>query len=679
MATATQILLAELERLMGGALPNGGYGGVLLTNGPMADSGENVAEVVTRIEYINKEWIETQEIVYRRVPSNPEQSGLTFDHGALLSDGVENFSEYWGIILEPGTDAVKGWLNPIEHWFWDVIVDAPTAAEYEIPYSPTSFFDKFFFRYEIDFWGNFFFGGAEDGTPPPAEQPSEPEDPPQVSVRGFVIGSGSEARVVHMARGTEGDDIIAGANIAYGAGGNDLIAGTDYRDILSGGAGDDVLSGGRGGDVISGGAGVDTVSYAASASGISGEGIRVNLSTGVGLQGDAHGDRLLDIENVIGSAGNDFIQVGNDNAADFDAADYLAKNPDVAAYKEAHQLSDAWVYHHWRDAGRFEGRSGGWHGTTRGVGADWGTAFDLAGYLAANPDIQAYKDAHNLSDAWVHSHWMEAGRHEGRNGGLKASGAVIDSGDGHDVVVGGVYSDHLRGGNGADSLHGGLGRDVLLGGAGRDSLDGGADNDQLYGGHGDDTLLGGSNEDSMEGGEGADSLNGQDGHDLVRGNAGNDYLDGANGNDTLDGGDGSDFLTGWIGADLLLGGSGGDTLYGGDGNDTLEGGRGLDLLYGGTGRDTFVFDVAADGDAQAYSYIPVVVDQVMDFAVGDVLRLEGAGAVTFARQQTVTWSGVTPVVGYQTTVLVDNKYQIILENYGRNLYWDAASHTLIAY
>jgi len=35
-----------------------------------------------------------------------------------------------------------------------------------------------------------------------------------------------------------------------------------------------------------------------------------------------------------------------------------------------------------------------------------------------------------------------------------------------------------------------------------------------------------------------------------------------------------------------------------------------------------------------------------------------------ARQQTVTWSRATPVVGYQTTVLVDNKSQIVLENYG---------------
>lgn len=35
MATATQILLAELERLMGGALPNDGYGGTAVTGSPI--------------------------------------------------------------------------------------------------------------------------------------------------------------------------------------------------------------------------------------------------------------------------------------------------------------------------------------------------------------------------------------------------------------------------------------------------------------------------------------------------------------------------------------------------------------------------------------------------------------------------------------------------------------------
>lgn len=479
--------------------------------------------------------------------------------------------------------------------------------------------------------------------------------------------------------GASGNDDIQGSGWLFGAEGHDTLIGGTGRDLLYGGDGDDLLSGGRGGDMLSGGSGIDTVSYATSAAGINGEGVTVNLSTGVGSGGDAMGDALLNVENVIGSAFNDFIQVGNSNAADFDAADYLAKNPDVEAYRAAHNLPQSFAWDHWKNNGRFEGREGGWDGSTKAAGADWGTAFDLAGYLAANPDILAYKIANNLDDVWVRAHWENVGMHEGRVGSVKAAGAVIDAGDGHDVVVGGLYSDALRGGNGADTLSGGEGRDVLLGGAGRDSLDGGEGQDQVYGGLGDDTLDGGTGEDRLEGGEGNDGVFGRDGNDLMRGNVGDDYLDGANGNDSQDGGEGNDFLTGWTGNDVLWGGTGADTLYGCDGDDTLQGGSGLDVLYGGAGRDTFVFNVATDRDAQAVSYIPVVVDRIRDLEVGDVLKLEGAGSVSFARQQHITWSGVTAVVSYTTTVLVDNQYQIVLENYGRNLHWNAASHDLIAY
>ena len=118
-----------------------------------------------------------------------------------------------------------------------------------------------------------------------------------------------------------------------------------------------VPEGGRGGDMIAGGAGTDTVSYATSA-----EGITVNLSTGVGAAGDAAGDALLDVENVIGSAHNDVIRVGH-TIEGFDAADYLAKNADLAVHVQIHNLDpQSWGYQHWREHGRFEGREGGWAG-----------------------------------------------------------------------------------------------------------------------------------------------------------------------------------------------------------------------------------------------------------------------------------------------------------------------------
>jgi Ca2+-binding RTX toxin-like protein len=61
--------------------------------------------------------------------------------------------------------------------------------------------------------------------------------------------------------------------------------------------GNDWLAGGLGSDTIDGGTGLDTVSYSSSSAGVS-----VNLTTGVVSGGDAAGDVLASIENVIGSA-----------------------------------------------------------------------------------------------------------------------------------------------------------------------------------------------------------------------------------------------------------------------------------------------------------------------------------------------------------------------------------------
>ena len=117
---------------------------------------------------------------------------------------------------------------------------------------------------------------------------------------------------------------------------------------LTGGAGDDVLAGLGGADVLDGGTGSDTVSYAAS-----GAAVTVNLATGAASGGDAQGDTLISIENVIGSAfadtltaasagsrlsggdGNDRLVAGAgadalDGGAGTDTADYSGSNAAVS-------------------------------------------------------------------------------------------------------------------------------------------------------------------------------------------------------------------------------------------------------------------------------------------------------------------------------------------------------------
>lgn len=82
----------------------------------------------------------------------------------------------------------------------------------------------------------------------------------------------------------------------------DTLIGTDLDNVIKGGGGNDILSGLGGADRLEGGTGIDTVSYVASASGVS-----VNLATSAVSGGEAAGDTLISIENIIGSRYNDVL------------------------------------------------------------------------------------------------------------------------------------------------------------------------------------------------------------------------------------------------------------------------------------------------------------------------------------------------------------------------------------
>lgn len=97
---------------------------------------------------------------------------------------------------------------------------------------------------------------------------------------------------------TTGNDVILGFR------GNDVLSGGLGDDSMDGSGDDDTLEGGVGADTIDGGnwAAIDTASYASS-----GAGVVVDLETGVHRGGDAQGDVLIDIDNLMGSAFNDVL------------------------------------------------------------------------------------------------------------------------------------------------------------------------------------------------------------------------------------------------------------------------------------------------------------------------------------------------------------------------------------
>jgi Ca2+-binding RTX toxin-like protein len=94
---------------------------------------------------------------------------------------------------------------------------------------------------------------------------------------------------------------------------------------------------------------------------------------------------------------------------------------------------------------------------------------------------------------------------------------TISGGAGNDIIAGGDGDDAIHGDEGADIIDAGAGDDLVFGDAGDDRLSGGEGDDALYGGDGNDVLSGGEGDDRLEGGLGDDTylFSGAEGGDLI--------------------------------------------------------------------------------------------------------------------------------------------------------------------
>ena len=251
------------------------------------------------------------------------------------------------------------------------------------------------------------------------------------------------------------------------------LTGSAHDDTLTGDAGNNVLEGGDGADTLDGGAGIDTASYAGSASRVD-----VRLSGTVVNHGDATGDTLTNIENLIGSAHNDIL-VGNGQAnalAGMDGNDLL------------------WA-------------SSGDDLLTGGPGAD-----RLVG--GAGNDTASWDGSPEAVTVRLHSLKASGGDAQGDSFPYTVDVAYTDSGGAEQTetlpdvenLIGSAHDDILAGDRRDNDLDGGAGNDTLYGGpgGGDDVMAGGHGNDRLFGGQGDDTLIGGPGDDSLSGGPGND-------------------------------------------------------------------------------------------------------------------------------------------------------------------------------
>lgn len=404
-----------------------------------------------------------------------------------------------------------------------------------------------------------------------------------------------------------------------GSSANETLSGDAGGNVIRGGRGNDALQGRGGADTLDGGSGRDRAIYDLSSA------VDIDLTWTTQLGGDAHGDRLISVEDIDGSRNSDSIR-GNS------AANNLFGN-----------LGNDTL----------EGRGGA--DTLNGAG---------------NVDTAAYGSS--ASGVTVR---LDTG--EGFGGDAEGDRLIsIENLTGSsfaDILVGSSGSNVLRGANGNDQLSGLDGNDTLDGGFGSDTLDGGAgvdtaslagasaglqvtlrsnglDGRAVHGNYAETDVLRGI--ENVTGSAFNDSFYGNDLANTFDGGAGTgaDYFFESRGDDRYLGGDGLDALdmsgdavgavvnlstgtltratsaerdivssiervVGTSGDDSILGRSVAETLIGGAGDDTIAGFLGRDELTGGAGSDVYLFRSESDspfnGDVTA-------IDDVNGFDDGDL-------------------------------------------------------------
>jgi Ca2+-binding RTX toxin-like protein len=328
---------------------------------------------------------------------------------------------------------------------------------------------------------------------------------------------------------------------------NDVLTTTvDLPAAMDGDSGDDVLNGGpardtfgfeRGNDRFNGNAGVDTVSYAGAPSGVN-----ITLDDGLLNVGpSSEPDRLVAVENAIGSPSSDFIR-GTD------------------------------------DRNTLSGRAG--NDTILGLDGDdlidgEGGADDMLG--GAGRDTVDYRDRTNGVNVSINNVANDGEPGEGDN--VRMDVETLQGGAGPDVVVAQPIPV-------ANALRGNDGNDVLDGAAGSDGVDGGLGNDRIVGDPGADRYDGGAGFDTLDysprSGEFSEpiavtlaSLNVPD--------------DGGDSDGPLGARDTSLNVEAAVTGDnddTVTGSGAGESITTGDGSDTIEPGAGRDAVDAGAGDDT---------------------------------------------------------------------------------------------
>ncbi len=410
-------------------------------------------------------------------------------------------------------------------------------------------------------------------------------------ISGTGIGGtaqGDELVSIENLSGSWHVDILVGNdsdNVISGLGGGDSLKGSGGDDTIYGGTGNDRLKGGGGEDTLNGGADIDTAAYNGSAAGVN-----VFLITDTASDGDAEGDELNSIENLIGSSHND-------------------------------QL--------WGDNGVNELRGENGADTLKG----WGGEDTL--YGGNNNDTLYGNDADDTLYGQGGSDTLDGGAGEDTMVGDFGNDTFIvdnaddvvdeDSFEGNDTVrasvdydlATGVWVETLRTTNDAGldaiDLNGNGAANTIYGNAGTNILDGEGGADSMYGLNGNDFFFVNNAGDNVyeAAGQGADTVRATVNYQLTAGQEIEALTT------TDNNGVGAINLTGNSSAQTIVGNNGFNVLQGLGGDDYLQGRAGHDTLTGGTGDDRFLFNTTLNAGTN--------VDTITDMTPGDdLIRLDDA-------------------------------------------------------
>ncbi|TAU35284.1 calcium-binding protein [Rhizobium leguminosarum] len=341
----------------------------------------------------------------------------------------------------------------------------------------------------------------------------------------------------------------------------------------------------------------DTVTYSTATSGVS-----LNLAAGLGTGGDASGDILISIENVVGSgfadsltggAGSNVIEGGTGDDvlsglsgddtyvyATGDGSDVIDETASDSGTSDQLYFSDLTA----SDI------------ALRRQGQDLIINVPAAGGGTAEIAVTGQFDSilgHGIEELAFGDGVIWDAEDITQHTDLGPTGPIVIGGTaGDDTLIGTDGDDAIYGGDGNDSMYGGLGNDLIDG-------QGGYYNQANYDGSASEYTFTRNADGSVTVASaiyGTDTLTHIDGIYFIGENATYSLTDLA---PELPGTGGANIINGTPDDDFLMGTDGDDAIYGGDGMDAIYGGLGNDLIDGQGG---YYNQVNYDGSAPDYTF-----------------------------------------------------------------------------